>query len=227
MRNRSHEQAYLEDLLKDFALEPDIDAQRAVVLIQARYAILLENIDIITNSLFPPAITGVTPSIVPPLSILPKMIHGFLYNGILLNAGEYRHSDEPNSGVVLFGAGQRFKGTSPSQISEEIAYTFDILTKKDSDPIWCAAVFYQRFVQIHPFYDANGRIGRAIVTAYLDQHGLFMNWEAMEKNSKWLKRLNDCHKRYGKPTYDEYIGYHVAHWRQFIIQKSKIFSEDA
>ena len=111
------------------------------------------------------------------------------------------------------------------RIEEEVNTCVLVLKRDSFDPVVNAAEFYQRFVQIHPFYDGNGRIGRLLVIAYLDSFGLFMNWEEMEQNGKWLKRLNDCHKRYNTLKYNEYLQYHISHWRNYIIKKSDIFSE--
>lgn len=220
MQDKSHERAYLASLLADFSVNPELKAEQAVTLIQTRYAALLRHTDILSDLLSMPEDDGVLPA-----TTLPRMIHDFLYRGILSNAGQYRSSTEPNDGIVHFGRGQKFSGLPPSQIEFETRDILSFLPLENADSVWGAAKFYQRFVQIHPFYDANGRIGRAIVTAYLDLHGLYMNWEVMEKNNKWLKCLNDCHKRYSKPIYDTYLTYHVNHWRKFIAPKIDIYPE--
>lgn len=221
MTHKSHEQSHLADLLSDFAANPSINPRNAVALIQLRYRSLLQDTGIIRDVLRLAEAKGGPHSI-----RLPLVIHRFLYDSILGNAGQYRKADEPGNGNIKFGPRQIFNGAPPAQIESEINHVFSTLHASDHDPIWRVAEFYQRFVQIHPFYDANGRIGRAIVTAYLDLHGLYMNWENMEKNNKWLKRLNDCHKRYPGHEYATYLERHVNHWRSFIEMKAAIYPED-
>ena len=217
---KSHERAYLAELLADFPVNPELNSEIAIIIIQARYAALLRNPSELGDILKTPEKYGFLSA-----SSLPKMMHEFLYQEILSNAGEYRSLNEPQNGDVFFGPQGVFRGSDPSRIEFEIRDIFPLLQLENVDPVRNVATFYQRFVQIHPFYDANGRIGRAISTAYLDLHELHMNWEAMEKNAQWLKRLNHCHKRYSKPSYDTHLTYHVEHWRKFIIPKKEIYSE--
>ncbi|MCB9430871.1 MAG: Fic family protein [Ardenticatenaceae bacterium] len=219
--SQSHEQAHLADLLSDFAAAPSINPQNAIVLIQLRYSALLQDIEVIRDVLRLADEKGGSHS-----AFLPRVIHKFLYKSILNNAGQYRRTNEPGNGIIKFGPRQIFDGAPPSQIESEINVVFSALHATEYDPVWRVAAFYQRFVQIHPFYDANGRIGRAIVVAYLDLYGLYMNWENMEKNNQWLKRLNDCHKRYLSHDYTPYLEYHINHWRRFIAPKAVIYSQD-
>ena len=58
-----------------------------------------------------------------------------------------------------------------------------------TNPVRDAVTFYQQFVCIHPFYDANGRIGRFITSLYLDYHGLHISWAGLSQNQQWLKNL--------------------------------------
>ena len=220
MNHKSHELAYLTDLLRDFSANPELEAEQAITLIQAKHALLLHNI-IFSSNLWD--ITGKDKWI--PIFDLPRLMHRFLYKGILNNAGEYRKSTDPKNGAVYFGREREFIGTSPAQIESQTNEALTLLQPNEGEPIWNAAHFYQRFVQIHPFYDANGRIGRVIVSSYLDFHGLYMYWEVMKKNDQWLKRLNHCHRRYGSPSYDTYLGYHAKHWQKFIVEKEVIYSE--
>ena len=103
-----------------------------------------------------------------------KITHRILFNGILSNAGEFRLPSEPNHGYVGFGkndvrqpTGAQFNGTPAEQIDKQVEETCSLLSWEDKDPVRTSAIFYQRFVRIHPFYDANGRVGRAVVTIYL------------------------------------------------------------
>ncbi|MFH5884097.1 Fic family protein [Halalkalibaculum sp. DA3122] len=91
----------------------------------------------------------------------------------------------------------RFKGTSSSKIDEKLDMAFSHLVIDPGDPIENAMRFYQRFVYIHPSYDANGRIGRVIVSTYLNLFGYYVQWGEFDgpNNSKFINKLNACHER--------------------------------
>ena len=201
----SHEATYLAELIFDFPPQEPLPVAESLRDIQFIYDLLLDR--------------TTTPAIVfPSFSQLPCQLHQVLYQNIVSNAGIYRQIDDPKRGVVYFGAGQKFRGTSPNKIAVEVDAITATLIANDETPIETIVSFYQRFVQIHPFYDANGRIGRVITNIYLGYYGYHMSWDALHANSKWLKRLNDCHKRYGGELYTQYLSYLVAHWRKFISQ---------
>ena len=203
----SHEVSYLAELISDFPTSEPLLVAEALREIQFMYDLLLDR--------------TTTPTIAfPSFPQLPRQLHRILYQNILSNAGTYRQASDPKQGVVYFGSGQKFSGASPSKIAAELDAITSTLIDNDETPIETIVVFYQRFVQIHPFYDANGRIGRVIANIYLGYYGYHMSWDALHANSKWLKRLNDCHKRYGGEVYYQYLEYLVAHWRKFISQPS-------
>lgn len=149
---------------------------------------------------------------------LPIRLHEYLYQEILSNAGQYRKADEPNCGVVRFGPNRRYQGAHPSHIEEGIRESLNLLQNPSSTPIYRSLKFYQRFVYIHPFYDANGRIGRFIVSLYLSYHNYFVDWEDLERNTKWLKTLNKCHDRMTATpdVYEQFVKYLVQHWKSSI-----------
>ena len=156
---------------------------------------------------------------------LSRKFHLDLYHGILSNAGQYRNRSDVNAGQVFFGppyhGPPRYAGTPAQHIPEELVPVYKGLLKHTTQPIECAFHFYQRFVQIHPFYDANGRIGRLLVCFYLDFHGYYMNWEGFSKTEKWLKKLNACHDRYGQAIYEEYLNYFIIYAKQYIKLKDE------
>lgn len=218
-KKTSEEQRYLAELISDFGVIPKISPELAVHRIQSRYSVLIQSIDL-TKDLFSLALehNHFAPE-------FPKALHKLLYSGILNNAGMFRSVDEPYEGEVLFGPRQQFRGTHPSRIEEDLRAVFKLLGTEDDHPVHSIAKFYQRFVQVHPFYDANGRIGRVIVSLYLDNNGLFINWKKLEANTKWIKRLNNCHKRHGKFGYAVYLNRHVDYWRRFIKPKSSVYTD--
>lgn len=97
------------------------------------------------------------------------------------------------------------------------------LILRTDDSVYHAVKFYQQFVQIHPFYDANGRIGRFLLEIYLNLHGIGMQWKKLYANEKWIKKLNDCHRRKGASEYERYLGYLVSHWNKCTFYEESCF----
>ncbi len=213
---KSHELSYLQELMQDFPVLGGINnVEQALQEIDSRFLSLEQH----SGNFAPTDEARDFPAYYMNLAI---QFHAILYGQILSNAGKYRQVHEPNRGSVLFGPNQKFKGTAATEISQAILQVFSFLDQKGIDPIVDAITFYQRFVQIHPFYDANGRIGRLIITLYLNHQGYYMNWGGLYKNSKWLKLLNECHERYGQDVYDEYLNRLIIYWKKRIIPKQDL-----
>ena len=162
-------------------------------------------------------------------------IHGFLYNKILSNAGKFRQITDPNGGNVYFGGincqtmKDKFTGTKPNLIQSEVSEAFTILFNHQLNPVESSIRFYAEFVAIHPFYDANGRIGRYIVDIYLQNHNFYVDWQSInQKHGKFLRKLNYCHsvrakqkefvnqEVYWQSIREKYIGYLLNFWSQFV-----------
>ena len=214
------DQDYLSDLIESFPVDSahPVDLKTAQKKIQLRHNVLswenrAELLEVFTKESF-----------FRDIELLPRTLHLILYKDILSNAGDYRQSDEPGGGTVRFGATRQYQGTPPDYIGKRVIQAVSILERDSLEPISCALKFYQKFVFIHPFYDANGRIGRFIVSLYLHFHQFIIDWEHLERNERWLKTLNECHDRMeATPSvYERYIGYMVNHWRKSIHQ----FSDD-
>jgi len=87
-------------------------------------------------------------------------LHGILMNGILPNAGGYRHH-----GVRIVGADVPTANyLKVPALMEELAK--NVRRRKD-DVIEHTASIHARFEAIHPFSDGNGRIGRLLMHAML------------------------------------------------------------
>ena len=214
----SHEHDHLAGLISDFPAEP-IRVNAAINLLHTRYK------SIAVEAIIPHLVLLDTVQFQAYFQQLPRALHRQLYAQILNNNGQYRQSTDPNGGVIFFGRNQRFRGYPPEKIKAGIIEACNYLVQEDATPIHNVLIFYQQFVMVYPFYDMNGRIARIMTAIYLDYHGYYLSWEQLRKNSKWLKRLNDCHVRYGGHDYDQYISYLVQHWQKFIRPKSAISSE--
>jgi Fic family protein len=221
---------YLAELIEDFPPKQPVKAEDAWKELESRY-LQLEKIC--------PVITGIIKKdfMNDPVrfksffSSLIRALHLLLFRDILSNAGQYRKSSEPNNGYVGFGGmdtrspqGARFHGSPASEIVKEIEKTGKVLSPDDANPIKSSIFFYQRLVSIHPFYDANGRVGRLIVTIYLALYGYQVLWKDLEttKRNKFLDRLNQCHKREGKPVKQDYLGYLYEFWKAFVIPEKEL-----
>lgn len=149
------------------------------------------------------------------------VIHGYLFRNILSNAGQYRRADEPESGQISFGGQNRyesrpkFRGSPAENIQEDVHSALSYLTQNSGNPIEASMRFYQAFVKSHPFYDANGRIGRYLVSLYLRHFKYHVLWSEMGggDSSKFIKKLNECHHRMGQPNFEEYMDYLVRYFR--------------
>lgn len=129
-----------------------------------------------------------------------KKIHSFLYRDIISNAGNFRTIEDPDGGNVYFGGiscktmRDKFTGTEPKLIESELQEAFSILFDDQFQPDEQSIRFYAEFVAIHPFYDANGRIGRYITDAFLQFHNCYVDWNLLNlRHGKFLRKLNFCH----------------------------------
>ncbi|MDZ7795540.1 MAG: Fic family protein [Candidatus Marinimicrobia bacterium] len=110
------------------------------------------------------------------------VIHSILYNDILNNAGKFREKDDINNGKIYFGGVEqrefkaKYTGSPPQEIEKKIIEAIQHLVNGNESSINNAMRFYQKFVYCHPFYDANGRIARLIVSIYLYNKDLIIDW---------------------------------------------------
>ena len=116
-----------------------------------------------------------------------------------------------------------FTGIAAGEIEKALQDVFPHLSKDASNPIAACVTFYQQFVRVHPFYDANGRIARLLVSLYLDYHGFYVDWGDLQRQDRWIKMLNDCHKRQEQTKkYEEYLGYLVSYFSKYVSEKSSL-----
>ncbi|MCB0749175.1 MAG: Fic family protein [Ignavibacteriae bacterium] len=228
---------YLEELIQEFGPRKKIDASEAFELLRVRYEKLEQSIPVFVNALM----GEISRLKINPQSknksnsdfftvyfaVYCNSFHELLFKDILKNAGSYRKSSDPKDGYVGFGGESRrrvgshkFSGSNPKVIKKDLASTFVLLDKNSKQPVKDALEFYRRFVYIHPFYDANGRIGRLILSIYLLYFDLYINWREIESGgnkTNFIKKLNECHKRQGKHKYDEHFNYLYSFFEKFVV----------
>lgn len=233
--DKNAEILYLEDLINKFGDE-SLQANTAIEKIYARYELLKQRRTQLIST------TEQTQNSYYELCI---KIHLFLYKDIFNNASKFRQLDDLNNGNVYFGGiscktmKDKFTGTNPEYIKSELNEAFGILFDTNYAPPEKSIRFYAEFVAIHPFYDANGRIGRYIVDMFLQSHNYYVDWESLNKrHGKFLRKLNFCHSvrakhkiflsctelssycsqqnSYWISVREKYIGYLVQFWRDFV-----------
>lgn len=218
----------LSDLIDDFPVGKNLNVRKCWKKIRDRYRAIndIQIYDIIIKTL-----TELSSELQSPYySRLSKLIHKILFKDILSNAGDYRQSIDPNIGYIGFGGfnhrrrGTKFRGTNPEDIASEVIIACSYLTDNSHDPVWNSIRFYQKFVHVHPFYDANGRIARFIVTFYLRYQGYYVKWRNLEegKKDKFLKKLNKCHIREGKHGFNKYFKYLYDYWQDHVVLLSSL-----
>ncbi len=238
----NHEINYLAELMQDFPSGISLSPQDAFELIQTRYQMLESNIEPLAKSVKKnstkwnrfPLNQLVVGDYLQPLFyyLLIRLLHDYLFNEILNNAGKFRKSKDAYSGNVGFGgfhqrkAGEfKFYGSSPERITDELKNAVFVLTQKNGKPIENGLEFYRRFVKIHPFYDGNGRIGRMILSVYLFSNNKMVKWREIEggsKKNKFLKKLNKCHETEAGYDYDKYFRYLLNFFERYIIDLTEL-----
>lgn len=110
-------------------------------------------------------------------------LHSIFLNSIYPEAGFYRQS-----GVRIVGA------NIPTANYLKVPQLMKLLVKniqtKQQDIISYCAKIHSEFEKIHPFSDANGRVGRLILQAMLLQNNLSPAIIKQEKRVQYLKYLN-------------------------------------
>ena len=240
----SSEIEYLAELIKDFPPEKPIETEVALNMLSVRYEELEKNAHVFLKTInnphpqlikYPFNKLKVDDDYFPAIFYrLVFQFHRYLFYGILSNAGKFRDSKDKYNGAVGFGGNDprklgslKFNGTSPDKISKQLTETFKLLRATPESPINTGLEFYRRFVRVHPFYDANGRISRIILNIYFQNFGLNINWRELESGgnkTKFIKRLNECHSRENKNGYAKYFDYLLNHFKKFVVDR-KQFNE--
>lgn len=120
-----------------------------------------------------------------------KLINGQT-SSYTVHAGTYK--TRPNSVITV--TGERFEYASPE---ETTALMYDLVNWYREEeqhgvltPIELAALFYYRYIRIHPFEDGNGRIARLLANYILRKHGYPMIVVKSSDKDNYLTALNMC-----------------------------------
>ncbi len=224
------ELGYLQELIDVFGTEEAPGARSAQEKIKGRYLAIAQTYESISEKYGRDENGSVASDLDRVLHQIALALHEYLYQGILSNAGRYRKATDPGGGTVFFGGkrpGRRtmkFKGSPPADIEDDLRHTFRVLSDDSVDPPSASIEFYMRFNRVHPFYDANGRVSRLIVSIYLHLHGIYVDWDRVDRaHGTFVKRMNNCHKRakgarnqtyYDPEQYEEYFGYVLSYWEK-------------
>jgi len=224
------ELGYLQELIDVFGVEGSPDARKAQEKIKGRYLAIEQTYESISENYGRDEDENIVPDLGKVLNRMAVSLHEYLYRGILSNAGCCRRATDPDGGTIFFGGkrpGRRtmaFKGSPPADIKDDLKHAFSILSDRSVDPPTASIEFYMRFNRVHPFYDANGRISRLIVSIYLHLYGIYVDWDRVDRaHGTFVSRMNGCHKRakgapnqthYEPENYEEYLGYVLSYWKK-------------
>ena len=107
------------------------------------------------------------------------------YGGKLINAGEYR-----TSRAILLGI--EYTPPPPEMISSQLKLLIAEYASKLKDgihPFEAASYFHQKFEEIHPFQDGNGRVGRELLNYMLVKEGFPPIYITPEHRTEYLDSL--------------------------------------
>lgn len=193
---------YLDDLIEAFGVDQEIEPAGALKRIFDRWRSLLSNLVEIGNSIRDRVEEG--RDLHELLRERVRKVHHLLFDEILENAGEYRQVGDTGGHRVHFGGRKKqtlqpkYSGVHPDEIEEGLDSAFEHLDyQPDASKevvVRSLALFYGKFIRVHPFYDANGRIARFISSVYLYVNGYYLDWERVySKKNEFIRRLNKHH----------------------------------
>jgi Fic family protein len=108
-------------------------------------------------------------------------------NGKLILTGKYRTIDKGVRGIS-------FKLCRPEKIEEkmkELISEYEFGVRKSVHPLELACIFHQKFEEIHPFVDGNGRTGREILNFMLRRNGFPEIYIPPNERSNYLTALEE------------------------------------
>ena len=108
-------------------------------------------------------------------------------NGKLIDAGNYRTNQ-----VILRNIG--FRPPPAELVAPQLKYLLEDYNSKITNkmhPVEAATFFHQKFEEIHPFQDGNGRLGRELLNYMLTREGFPPIYIIPDQRSVYLTALQD------------------------------------
>jgi len=158
-----------------------------------------------------------------------KMIrraHALLMNGVKGSNGKLIESGFYRTGQAIL-AGIGFKPVSAEIIADNLKYLLQEYYNKIEQgvhPIELASYFHQKFEEIHPFQDGNGRVGREILNYMLEQNGFPPIYILPKHRSEYLTALQEGNVGNYDPLF-AFIASRMAGTLAYMQTKSSIYSK--
>jgi len=155
-----------------------------------------------------------------------RRLHALLMNGITatsgkkIDAGNYRTNK-----AILARIG--FKPASPDVIEDQLRYLLQeyySYVEKNIHPLELASYFHQKFEEIHPFEDGNGRVGREILNYMLKQNSFPPIYILPKHRSEYLTALQKGNEEDYEPLFGFIVGRMGATIR-YLQSKTSIYSK--
>jgi Fic family protein len=137
-----------------------------------------------------------------------KTIHKYLMNRLtvvtlanvrkLIPAGIYRQTGALLSNIP-------FKVSPPELIEQRMGYLlseYEDQVKRNVHPVEIASIFHQKFEEIHPFTDGNGRTGREILNLMLIKNGFPPIYLKKEIERAYYEALKEGNNENYRPLID-------------------------
>lgn len=119
-------------------------------------------------------------------------------HGKLVNTGMYRTKRATISGVW-------YTPPPPEEVERRMHYLLadhNNRIKRKIHPIELTSIFHQKFEEIHPFQDGNGRTGREILNYMLNEYGFPPIYIPLERKRQYLDALEEGNKSNFIPLID-------------------------
>lgn len=157
MKRLSAEIEYLRELIEDFPakMSPD-EASRALDIIAARYQTLEQ-----ACRIYPKLIDVYDwpePERISVLRERVSILHKYLFDEILSNAGEFRKGSDPKNGYIGFGGTKyqrrkvKFDGSTPSRIEDDLDVALAYLNAKSKKPVESALSDFINILSFHTLF---------------------------------------------------------------------------
>ena len=128
-------------------------------------------------------------------------IHSLIQRNIDDNtAGTFRR-------IVIGIRGSKWEPPPPIQVNEDLKKLLKWYNnnKVRLHPIELAGIFHHKFLQIHPFVDGNGRVGRELLNFILGHNGYPSLIIPVERREEYLKYLEKADMGDNKPLLEYFV----------------------